>query len=73
VPDGERRIAVDLDPSERVQHGALRSNLRLEQIEPRRSPVTLESEDAEGACVGVGREVWRAAGTLLERDHHAAK
>jgi hypothetical protein len=74
VSDGERRVAVDLDPSERVQHRAPRSHLRLEQLVPGRSAVTFESEDAEGSCAhGGGREIGRAAGTWLEHDHHAAK
>ena len=38
---------------------------------PRRSAVTLESEDAEGSLL-TGTRV-RAAGTWLEHDHHAAK
>ena len=74
MPDGEGLVEVDLDPSQPVQDGALRLDLRLEGVEPRRAVLACEPEDAEAAPAdGGGVPLRSLLGGGVGRRHHAAK
>ena len=78
VTDGERRVAVDLDPSEGVEDRARGFDLGLEDIEPRRAAVAREPEDAEVARIpwsvpAVGSPPRSRRPGPDRRHHHAAK